>query len=317
MKTISLCGNWRLSGRRQEDSSSQILSLTAEVPGCVQLDLSREGYLPKDLYMGENILKAEEFEDFEWWYKRSFTAPKERERVYLVFEGVDTIAEYYLNGIRIGESRNMLISHEFEIGKYLVDGENTLTVHLLSTVLAANDAEYTVRSMMSWENGAAETAIRRAPHSYGWDIMPRAITAGLWREVRIEVRDRLYFTQLFFKGDAKGAYACYEIDGKWRDLKNAELIISGECEDSEFQTRIPLRGKKAGRAELNINDPKLWWPYGYGEPKLYRARALISLGGEIVHEMCDSFGLRSLRLEHTDTTDGKNGYFRFFFRVIN
>ena len=54
MKTITLNGEWRLSGKPQE-SEDQPLVLKAEVPGCVQLDLSREGYLPKDLYLGENI----------------------------------------------------------------------------------------------------------------------------------------------------------------------------------------------------------------------------------------------------------------------
>ena len=37
---------------------------------------------------GPLILKAEEFEDLEWRYERSFTAPKERERVYIVFKGL-------------------------------------------------------------------------------------------------------------------------------------------------------------------------------------------------------------------------------------
>ena len=97
MKTISLNGTWQLRGQREEALDKKPLSLTATVPGCVQLDLSREGYLPEDLYMGMNILETEKFEDYEWWYERTFTAPEEKKNVYLVFEGVDCIAEYYLN----------------------------------------------------------------------------------------------------------------------------------------------------------------------------------------------------------------------------
>lgn len=41
----------------------------------------------------------------------------------------DCVAEYFLNGVRIGESRNMLISHEFAVGDYAKDGTNTLTVN--------------------------------------------------------------------------------------------------------------------------------------------------------------------------------------------
>jgi hypothetical protein len=84
MKTINLNGEWRLSGKQQE-SEDEPLVLKAEVPGCVQLDLSREGYLPEDLYLGENIKETEKFEDWEWQYERTFTAPLERENVYIVF----------------------------------------------------------------------------------------------------------------------------------------------------------------------------------------------------------------------------------------
>ena len=80
MKILSLDGIWQLKGRRQTDLSGEV-SLTATVPGCAQLDLSREGILPEDLFMGENITATEKFEDYEWWYERSFTAPEEKERI--------------------------------------------------------------------------------------------------------------------------------------------------------------------------------------------------------------------------------------------
>ena len=166
MKTITLNGEWRLSGKQQE-SEDEPLVLKAEVPGCVQLDLSREGYLPEDLYLGENIKETEKFEDWEWQYERTFTAPLERENVYIVFEGVDCVADYFINGQKIGESKNMLVEHEFEIGKYLKDGENTVAVNIKSAVIAAHYAEYDIISVMSWGDKPVETSLRRPPHSYG------------------------------------------------------------------------------------------------------------------------------------------------------
>ena len=66
MKTISLNGTWQLSGKPQEQDIERI-RLEAQVPGCVQLDLSRAGYLPADLFFGENIIEAEKYEGWEWW----------------------------------------------------------------------------------------------------------------------------------------------------------------------------------------------------------------------------------------------------------
>ncbi|MEE1162041.1 MAG: hypothetical protein U0K70_08275, partial [Acutalibacteraceae bacterium] len=275
MKTVTLNGEWRLSGKPQE-SSEKPLVLKAQVPGCVQLDLSREGYLPKDLYLGENIKETEKFEDWEWQYERTFTAPEERENVFMVFEGVDCIAEYFINGEKIGESENMLIEHEFEIGKYLKDGENTVTVNIKSSVVAAHYAEYDINSALSWGNKSTETALRRPPHSYGWDIMPRAVTAGLWRDVRLEVRDKIYFSQLFFKTSLNNCRIVYELNCKWSDFKNVELAFKGSCgEDSVFDIRFPVNHGKISGYGMEINNPKLWWPYGYGEPNIYDVTAQI------------------------------------------
>ena len=133
MKTISLNGTWQLRGKPQEQDV-ECIALSAQVPGCVQLDLSEAGYLPEDLFMGENILETEKYEEWEWWYTRTFTAPEERENVFLVFRGVDCLAEYFLNGKKIGESDNMMIPFEFDVSRDLKDGENELTVHISSPV---------------------------------------------------------------------------------------------------------------------------------------------------------------------------------------
>ena len=311
MKTITLNGEWKLWGKPQEREQKPLL-LKAEVPGCVQLDLSREGYLPEDLYLGENIKKTEEFEDWEWRYEHHFTAPDERENVYIVFEGVDCIAEYFINGEKIGESENMFVSHEFEIGHYLKDGENTVAVGIKSAVIAAHYSDLDINSVMSWCDLPIETALRRAPHSYGWDIMPRAVTAGLWRDVKLEIRDKIYFSQLFFKPSLKNCDIMYELKCKWSDFKNVELAFKGSCgDDSSFEIRFPVEKGKISRYCTEIKNPKLWWPYGYGEPNIYDVTAQIYKDGELVHEEKTHFGLRTVSLDRTDTTDGVNGKFRF------
>lgn len=315
METISLNGRWELRGRPQEGPDTEIC-LPAVVPGCVQLDLSREGYLPADLFMGENILQTEKYEEYEWWYTRTFTAPSAGENVYLVFEGVDCLAEYYLNDRLIGESRNMMISHEFPVGHLLKEGENTLTVHIRSSVIAAHYENYSVTAMMTWENAPVQTALRRAPHTYGWDIMPRAVTAGLWRDVKLEVRDSIRLSQLFFHTTSTTCTLLYEVESKWSDFKDMELEAIGYCGDSSFAVRVPLTTGKAGRVELPIKDPKTWWPYGYGEANVYDAVVRLYQGGRPVHEQTASFGLRTVQLDRTDVTDGTSGRFRFLINGV-
>ena len=234
MKEISLNGKWNLRGRRQGTSDS-LLELSAKVPGCVQLDLSDAGILPKDLFFGENIRETEKYEDYEWWYEKSFTAPLEKKNVYLVFKGVDCIAEYYLNGKKFGESDNMFIAHEFRIDDYLIDGENILTVHISSPTVHTHSRDYDIFNIaVSWRETPNNTYIRRAPHSYGWDIMPRAVTSGLWRSVSLEVRDKIRFTQAFFDFSTRAIYDYtddsssfnYVTESDWSDFENVEIEIS-------------------------------------------------------------------------------------------
>lgn len=314
METISLNGTWQLRGKRQEGKPLDELLLQATVPGCVQLDLSRAGYLPEDLYLGKNILETEKYETWEWWYSRSFTAPVAKENIYLVFEGVDCIAHYYLNGQKLGDSENMFISHEFEISKYLQEGENILTVHLESPILAGHALDHTIDGFLAWHT--AYNGIRKPPHGYGWDIMPRAVTSGLWREVRLEVRDPVYFSQMYFCATEKECDFLYELACKYEDLADVEVEVEGSCKDSHFCARSkPTRGK-ADYIPITIENPYLWWPYGYGEANIYDATARIYSKGNLIHEETTHFGIRNVQLDRTDITDGQNGRFRFLINGV-
>lgn len=321
MKNISLNGIWKLRGKPEYDASATPIELEATVPGCVQLDLSKAGYLPEDLFMGMNITKTEQYEGYEWWYERSFTAPDTKERVFIVFEGVDCVAEYFINGQRLGESENMFIAHEFEIGRYLRDGENTVTVHIKSPVIYTHSLDFPIKHYDNWGNDVTNTAIRRAPHTYGWDIMPRAVTSGLWREVRLEIRDRIYFSQLFFKPTESSCTAYCQLECAWEDLSGIEVELKGSCgDDSSFYAKhsFPL-AKTRGKANafgISFNNPKRWMPYGYGDANVYDGVANIYKDGELIHSEPISFGLRSVVLDRTDTTDGVNGRFRFLINGV-
>lgn len=318
MKTISLNGIWKLSGRPEGNEASEFIRLNGTVPGMVQLDLSREGILPSDLYMGENILETEKLEGYEWWYERTFIAPNERERVFLVFRGVDCVAEYYLNGAKIGESENMFIPVEFEVGKHLIDGENTLTVHIKSPLIYAHNHDYDMMNISTGWNSPMTTYIRRAPHTYGWDIMPRAVTSGIWREVRLEVRDEISFAQAFFDFNvAHENKFCYVLDSSFDAIRdNVEIEINASCGDSSFECRFPIKERAGKYDKIRIKNKKLWWPYGYGEPNVYDATLRIYKNGALVHEKKTSFGIRTVKLERTNITDGVNGAFRFIVNGV-
>ncbi len=312
MKTISLNGKWNLKGKRQIKENDISVNITATVPGCVQLDLAEAGYLPKDLFMGLNIRETENYEDYEWWYEKSFACPETKENVYLVFEAVDCIAEYFLNGQKIGESDNAFIAHEFRIDDYLKDGENLLTVHLKSAIIESFYKDYNVKLFPNPVHTEARH-IRKPIHSYGWDIMPRAVTSGLWRDVKIELRDDIYFSQIYFN-NSEAFY--YVLDAKDCDLSGVEVEIEASCGDDSYTKQRVTVQNRANLIYLGIQNPKKWWPYGYGDPNVYDGFARIYKNGKLIHEEKISFGIKTVKIDREDRLNGKKGKFRILVNDV-
>ena len=110
-RKISLNGDWRL---KFEDCFSEDKGeIPCTVPGNVELDLIKADLLPKDIFKGANVKLAEKYETYQWEYSRYFDCPNPQAQYRIVFEGVDCLAEYYVNGEKIGESENMLVEHSF------------------------------------------------------------------------------------------------------------------------------------------------------------------------------------------------------------
>ena len=207
-----------------------------------------------------------------------------------------------MNGVKIGESENMYIAHEFRVDEFLKDGENTLTVHLRSALLYGQKQEFALHQLIF--GGRPELRhLRKAPHSGGWDIMCRAMTAGLWREVRLEVRDEIRFSEAYFQINHAWKYYCffYMLESDSLDFDGVELEIDFACgEDSHFTKRVSVKKRVGGIYCINIPNPKLWWPVGYGEANMYDGTAKIYKNGELIHTREMSFGIRDVKLERED-----------------
>jgi beta-mannosidase len=283
---ISLNGTWKLfyfpQGKYHFANPDQLKAqgltpIEATVPGETALDLSRQGILPKDLYFGENPLNLRPYELYEWWYQREFTTPAgvAGRRVELHFHGVDCLATYWLNGKQIGESQDSLIDFYFDVtGKLNATAPNVLTVRLRSPIIEAAgkhyDPAYTVKAL---DTNQEANWIRRPAHSYGWDILPRVVSAGLWRPVELiihapqEITD-MYFTTLEADATRARLIVTYQLATDLEMLPQLHLRLRARCGDASFsyyqKVQFPV-----GRLDIEVKNPQLWWPRGYGDANLY------------------------------------------------
>ena len=243
---INLDGAWRLFyfphdkyqiNRPDQLKASGLTSIEASVPGDAPLDLSREGELPADLFFADNITKLRPYELYDWWYQREFPTPGgiAGRRVEILFHGVDCLATYWLNGKEIGESSDALVEQSFDVTERLSStGPNLLTVRLKSTIVEAARKQYDPAYTFNEAGATNQEAvwIRKPAHAFGWDIMPRAVSAGLWRPVELivhaphEIAD-MYFTTVSLDPGRATLAVSYELTTDLALLPRLRLRVRG------------------------------------------------------------------------------------------
>ena len=307
--------NWMLSF--VHPGSGEKMAIPARVPGNIAADLHRAGVIP-DPYFGSNadLLREWEFTDFT--YSVVFRLPEcaPGGRIELVFEGVDTAAEAFLNGTLLGGMENMFHEHRFDVtGKLNCDGENELTVVIRSSVNAARKyrrAPGTSAQSYNFEG----LYLRKAGHSFGWDIAPRIVLGGLWRRVGLErIPEHRWSEVLLYTISAAKSVARLALD--WSFESSATRLTGFEAKltlargPKRFEKRFRLLFT-TGHTVFEIPNPDLWYTNGLGESALYDVTLELLLDGEVVAENRFRTGIRTVRLERSESfaPDG-SGHFRF------
>lgn len=292
--------------------------IEGSVPGNFELDMVKAGLL-EDPFYSTNVLKVQELENRHLWYYREFDCDfTNKDNCFIRFEGIDTIAEIYLNGKLLGKADNMFIAHEFKACD-LKQKNNELIVHILPVVIYSRNLEITPSSN-ALDYNYESLYIRKAPHMYGWDIMPRIVSGGIWKSVYfIEKKNEYIEDCYFYTANVQPQYnkanikAFFTVRSNEDSFKGLELTVDGKCRDSEFNfsTKVWHTYGCIGGWQENIY---FWWPKNYGEPNLYDISVKLWRDGELLDEKHISFGVRLVELERTSTSK-HFGEGKFLFHI--
>jgi len=334
---ISLDGEWRLSFGRQTMPASSLAepripadfeAIPASVPGNVELDLIRAGRLPPDLDHGDNIYLLRDYEAYQWWFSRTFTIDGEiPSHPVLVLEGVDTIATVWVNGTRVGTAANMLVPHEFGLAGLLQTGDNDIHIAIDSAVLESRKHSVEPGSY-AHESNWDSLHVRKAAHGYGWDIMPRVLSAGLWKSVTIEVRPEVRFSDVYLATlgvDASSSSArllafwnLAEPPGTFVPVRNVRLrVVEPATGRIVHEKHLAALGPR-GEFRETIANIELWYPRGYGAAALYEVQLTLLEAGVEVATWHRPFGFRTVALRNSEIVDAAgNGEFQFVVNGID
>ncbi|MBB5325745.1 beta-mannosidase [Anoxybacillus tepidamans] len=274
--------------------------MTTNVPGDVHTTLISKKII-EDPFVGHNDLKCRWVEEKEWWYRTTFEWQEELnegEFVELIFEGLDTYATIYFNGVEIGSTENMFIEHEFEVTRELKKGKNVIAVKFdpVHIRVAGKERNY-------WcSYGKERSWIRKAAMNFGWDWGPRLVTVGIWKDVYLLKRKKAKLHSVFPKTvelTSELAIVEVEVETKSYYFTNETLTVEVLISSNQGSfSAYSVIDNKTGKVVVEVTNPILWWTHDLGQPYLYELKVLLKDKKNNILDQCSQlFGIRKIVIE--------------------
>ena len=317
-----LSEGWTFRGAREQQS------LPATVPGTVQTDLLNLNIIP-DPFVAQNERSVQWVDKEDWIYETYFDLiPDELKNtnVDLVFDGLDTYADVYLNDSLIIRADNMFRQWQAPVKSLLKEKDNHLKVYFHSPIkidLPKYDSipyHYYAGNDHSEDGGMFDKKVsifaRKAQYQYGWDWGPRLVTSGIWRPVYLDsysgpVINDTYIRTLKISGNKAMMRADLTISSD-EEVNNCRIVISDDTHGKNLLSKnIDIKkGENTLTFDFSVNNPRLWWSNGLGEAFLYDFGVRLEKNDKILAQEAVKTGIRTIELVREEEPDGKSFYFK-------
>jgi beta-mannosidase len=278
--------------------------LKTDQPQSIFLSLAQANILtPGDLYAQPGAFKWVGRQ--AWVFRTQFNLPDESlaaPRKELVFEGLDTVTQIWLNDKLMGRTDNMFMSHRFDVGAFLQRGENTLVIQFLPA------QEHADKLMQRYgkAGGTADPSscgyLRKTQYQFGSAMGPEMINCGIIKPVRLELTHIADIADIHLRtidcnesiADIRAAITLRLTDPNCNKDLRCLLRIRGDgpvlshtLDFKDHQNRLST--------VLRIERPILWQPRGYGTPFRYHILAQLYCEDMLLDEKEMFFGIRTVR----------------------
>ncbi|MDZ7607254.1 MAG: glycoside hydrolase family 2 TIM barrel-domain containing protein [Cyclobacteriaceae bacterium] len=263
--------------------------ISAKVPTTVLAALVEAGVHPDPFY-ADNLdkISPEPFQN-PWWFRKTFALDDlspDNESLRLFIDGITYRANIWLNGVQIASQDTLYGSFR----QFSIDISN---VAKPSNVLAF---EIFPPQPRDFYMGFVD-----------WAPMPPDKYMGIYREVRVKRSGKVTLDKPFVKTDVNTetlSEASLTIEAELTNNSGVEkqVTISGIIENIKISKDVTLAPNSsetisfipAEFANLNISNPRLWWPNGLGKPEMYALRLQVHENGVLNDEQNVNFGIRKV-----------------------
>lgn len=250
--------------------------MDVEIPVSVYNTLYKAGYI-EEPYFGLNSLKCEWVASRDWAFKNEcFIGSEYKDRhLKLVFNGVDYLSHFFLNGEYLGRHEGMFTPAIFDItGKVRFDKKNEILAVIEKIPDEWGQIGYT-----------SDTKTQKSRFGYKWDFSTRLVDTGIWKDVELHANGCVEIEDVY-------VHSLFPDDNYQRCEVRCDVKLSVQ-EETEMQLDIELfhsdhkiahkkkqeyleKGNHYYKEEFSLINPALWYPNGYGEASLYSVKVTVS-----------------------------------------
>ncbi len=299
-------GAWRLQRLSLVKADGKELSkpgfhdaawLPATVPGTVLTSYLNVGAIPDPNYGRNQLYVSDSFFYSDFWYRTEFIAPalSPEKMVWLNFDGINWKAAVFLNGEHIGRIEGGFMRGRFDVTGKLLPGKNVLAIRIEKNATPGSCKQKTYEN--GGPNGGALGADNPTYHaSVGWDWIPtiRGRNTGIVGNVYLSTSGSVTLENPFVATsltlpDTSHADVSIEVDVLNHQASSVAGTLRGRFGEMQCEQRITLEGSSESPTRnrvkfdpstdpaLRLQNPKLWWPVGYGDPHLYNVELTFEL----------------------------------------
>ena len=283
--------NWSISSKSTKTYQSD--------SPCTVLSVLLDNKVIDNPYYRDNEKNARSFLYNNYSFVNNFQLSDEdlKRDNYLCFDRLCTIADIFVNDIKIGEARDMHQRYKYKLDNKILRKDNTLRLEFKSSYKYID--QYPVRGRL-FETYAVTNkrspVIRQSNCMFGWDWGPSLADMGILGDVYV------LSTSIGYLKSFRHYYQ--HVGNKYKVFVNLELV---NC-TTKVEVNLSGRGINISKQYQNkelcfeIDNPSLWYPAGFGEQNLYDLK--ISLNGEQEYQY--KIGLREIKVDDSFDEYGRN-----------
>lgn len=306
-QTLNITGPWEFrefpeTARRMSDLNEGRW-LKTDQPQSIYLSLAQAKILAiEDIYAQPAMFIWVQRQP--WVFRTQFSLSEEQAAIQhkeLVFEGLDTAAQIWLNEKLLGRTDNMFMTHRFDVSSLIRPQQNSLVVQFLP---AREYAEKLLKRQAKTDNSSepAYACLRKAQYHFGSVLGPSVVNCGISGPVRLELTQQAGLADIHLRtidcnesfADIRAAIAITAPTQNPGDQYRCILKISGQ--GPVLSHTLEFAQQQCLSTVLRLERPVLWQPKGYGAPFRYRIQVSLYNGDMLIDQKELFFGIRTIRM---------------------